>query len=78
MCDLPLSYYKPLFKVVEKKEDGEDKLFGNKLGIVIDKSLKDFESARDPEVNDFRLSMIDKCRTAVEVCVCVYIVRVCE
>jgi phosphatidylinositol-4,5-bisphosphate 3-kinase len=64
---LEISYYKPLFKVVEKKEDGEEKLFGNRLGIVIDKSLKEFESVRDPEVNDFRLSMIDRCQAAVEI-----------
>ena len=60
-------YYKPLFKVVEKQEDAEEKMFGNRLGIIIDKSLKDFENVRDPEVNDFRLSMIEKCRSAVEV-----------
>ena len=53
--------------MVEKKEDGEDKLFANKLGILIDKSMKEFESVRDPEVNDFRLSMTDRCQTAVEV-----------
>ena len=72
---LPCSYYKPLFKVVEKKEDGEDKLFGNRLGILIDKSMKEFESVRDPEVNDFRLSMMDRCQAAVEVkyTLCVYI-----
>ena len=68
------SYYKTLLKVVEKKEDGEDKLFGNR--ILIDKSMKEFESVRDPEVNDFRLSLIDKCQAAVEVhCtyMCMYI-----
>ena len=63
----PCRYYKPLFKVVEKEENAEDKMFGNRLGIIIDKSLKDFENMRDPEVNDFRLYMIDKCRNAVEV-----------
>ena len=28
------SYCKPLFEVVEKKEDGEDKLFGNRILIA--------------------------------------------
>ena len=29
-------------------------------------SLKDFETVREAEVNDFRATMIDKCRTAIE------------
>ena len=53
--------------MVEKKEDGEEKLFANRINILIDKSMKEFESVRDPEVNDFRLAMIDRCRAAVEV-----------
>ena len=32
------SYCKPLFEVVQKKEDGEDKLFGNR--ILIAKSMR--------------------------------------
>ena len=55
--------------MVEKKEDGEEKLFANRIGILTDKSMKEFESVRDPEVNDFRLAMIDRCRSAVEVCI---------
>lgn len=29
-------------------------------------SLKDFETVREAEVNDFRTAMIDKCRTAID------------
>ena len=57
--------------MVEKKEEGEDKLFANKIGILIDKSMKEFEGVRDPEVNDFRLAMMDRCQSAVEVSECV-------
>lgn len=64
LCDIRM--YKPLFKVVEKKGDREEKIFSTKLGFLIGKNLRDFELNRNPEVNDFRISMIDKCQKAIQ------------
>ena len=41
-------------QVVEKKGDREEKIMSTKIGWLIGKCLKDFETSRDPEVNDFR------------------------
>ena len=51
---------------MEKKGDQNEKLLSNNIGWLIGRPLKEFESVRDPEVNDFRISMIDKCRRAVQ------------
>lgn len=63
-CDINM--YKPIFKVVEKKGDREEKIMSTKIGWLIGKCLKDFETSRDPEVNDFRISMVDRCRKAIQ------------
>ena len=63
LCDIKM--YKPLFKVVEKKGDQEEKMLSTKIGWLIGKCLREFETLRDPEVNDFRISMIEQCRNAV-------------
>ena len=63
ICDLQM--YRPLFKVMEKKGDHEEKMLGTKITWLIGKCLKDFDNSRDPEVTDFRVSMVDKCRVAI-------------
>ena len=65
----PLSeipYFKEVFKLVEKKGDKEEKLLNARISNLINKRLGDFDSLRDQEVNDFRASMVDKCRGAIE------------
>lgn len=64
LCDIRM--YKPIFKVVEKKGDREEKILSNKIGWLIGKCLRDFDMVDDPEVNDFRMSMIGKCQRAIQ------------
>lgn len=43
-------------------------MLSTKIAWLLGKgSLKDFETFRDPEVSDFRMSMVEKCRKAIEV-----------
>ena len=52
---------------MEKKGDREEKLLSTKIAWLLGKgSLKDFENVRDPEITDFRVSMIEKCQQAIE------------
>ena len=54
-------------QVVEKKGDHNEKKLSTKIAMLLGKgSLKDFETVRDPEVSDFRQSMVDKCNLAIE------------
>ena len=64
LCEIP--YFKEVFKLVEKKGDKEEKLLNARISNLINKRLGDFDSLRDQEVNDFRASMVDKCRGAIE------------
>lgn len=53
--------------MVEKKGDRDEKMLSTKIAWLLGKgSLKDFETVRDPEVTDFRMSMVEKCRKAIE------------
>ena len=61
-----LQMYKPLFKVVEKKGNEAEKRLSNDISWLIGRQLKEFENSRDPEVHDFRISMVEKCRLAIE------------
>lgn len=52
---------------MEKKGDREEKLLSTKIAWLLGKgSLKEFENVRDPEITDFRVSMIEKCQQAIE------------
>lgn len=54
--------------MVEKKGDRDEKMLSTKIAWLLGKgSLKDFETVRDPEVSDFRMSMVEKCRKAIEI-----------
>ncbi len=61
-----IKMYKPLFKVVEKKGNQEEKILSSRIGWLIGKQLKDFEMLREPEVNDFWVTMIDLCQWAIQ------------
>lgn len=61
-----IPYFKEVFKLVEKKGDKEEKLLNARISSLINKRLGDFDSLRDQEVNDFRASMVDQCREAIE------------
>lgn len=63
MCDLQM--FTPLFKVLERKSDNGEKVLTNQLTLLIGKGLKDFDT-RDPEVNDFRFTMVEKSKRAIE------------
>ena len=63
MCDLQM--YTPLFKVLERKSDNGEKVLTNQLTLLIGKGPKDFD-IRDPEVNDFRFTMVEKSKKAIE------------
>lgn len=42
-------------------------MLSTKIAQLLGKgSLKDYESLRETEITDFRISMIDKCRKAIE------------
>ncbi len=52
---------------MEKKGDRDEKVLSTKIALLLGKgNLKDFENGRDPEISDFRLAMVDKCKKAVE------------
>lgn len=54
--------------MVEKKGDRDEKMLSTKIAWLLGKgSLKDFDNVRDSEVSDFRMSVVDKCRTAIEI-----------
>lgn len=43
-------------------------MLSTKIAWLLGKgSLKDFETVRDPEVSDFRQSMVEKCRKSIEI-----------
>ena len=64
LCDLNL--YKPLFKVMERKGNEEEKKMSTQISWLIGRQVKEFESSRDPEVTDFRIAMVNECRKAIE------------
>ncbi len=53
--------------MVEKKGNQDEKMLSTKIAWLLGKgSLKDFETVREAEVNDFRATMIEGCRSAIE------------
>ncbi len=52
---------------MEKKGNQDEKMLSTKIAWLLGKgSLKDFETVREAEVNDFRATIIGGCRTAIE------------
>lgn len=64
LCDLNM--YKPLFKVMERRGNEEEKKLSTQIGWLIGRPVKEFENSRDPEVTDFRIAMVSECRNAIE------------
>ena len=64
LCDLQL--YKPLFKVMERKGNEEEKKMSTQISWLIGRQVREFESSRDPELTDFRIAMVNECRKAIE------------
>ena len=53
--------------MVERKGDLDEKILSTKIAWLLGKgNLKDFETVRDPEVSDFRMSMVDNCKKSIE------------
>ncbi|XP_072040803.1 phosphatidylinositol 4,5-bisphosphate 3-kinase catalytic subunit beta isoform-like isoform X2 [Amphiura filiformis] len=55
LCDV--KPFSPDLRVVRKAGDVEDKVLNSKIGLLINKSLHDFDVMKNNEVDDFRLSM---------------------
>ena len=64
LCDLQM--YRPLFKVVERKGNESEKKLSTQISWLIGRQVKEFENSRDPEVTDFRIAMVERCRQAIE------------
>lgn len=64
LCDLNM--YKPLFKVMERRGNEDEKKLSTQIGWLIGRQVKEFENSRDPEVTDFRIAMVSECRRAIE------------
>ena len=57
--------YKPIFKVVQREGDRTLSLLNSQIGEVIGKTISELASVKSSEVNDFRLSMIERCHAAI-------------
>ena len=64
LCDLQM--YKPLFKVVERKGNEEEKKLSTQISWLIGRQVREFENSRNSEVTDFRILMVDECKKAIE------------
>ena len=64
LCDLQM--YKPLFKVVERKGNEDEKKLSTQISWLIGRQVKEFENSMDSEVTDFRILMVEECRSAIE------------
>ncbi len=52
---------------MEKKGNQDEKMLSTKIAWLLGKgSLKDFETVREAEVNDFRATMVDSCSSAID------------
>lgn len=57
--------YKPIFKVVQREGDRTLSLLNSQIGEVIGKTISELANVKSSEVNDFRMSMVDRCSTAI-------------
>ena len=46
--------FRPLLKLIERKGDREEKMLRSNIGVLIGKSLHEFDQMENPEVDDFR------------------------
>lgn len=64
LCDLRL--FQPILKVIEPMGNKEEKMLNYEIGVAVGIPVHEFEEMKDPEVQDFRRSILNVCRDAVE------------
>ncbi|XP_071187572.1 phosphatidylinositol 4,5-bisphosphate 3-kinase catalytic subunit alpha isoform-like, partial [Salvelinus alpinus] len=64
LCDLRL--FHPILKVIEPLGNREEKILNREIGFAIGMPICEFEQLKDPEVQDFRRSILGVCREAME------------
>uniref|UniRef100_A0A3P9N196 Phosphatidylinositol 4,5-bisphosphate 3-kinase catalytic subunit alpha isoform n=1 Tax=Poecilia reticulata TaxID=8081 RepID=A0A3P9N196_POERE len=64
LCDLRL--FHPILKVIEPLGNREEKILNREIGFAIGMPVCEFEMMKDPEVQDFRRSILSVCREAME------------
>ncbi|TMS01226.1 Phosphatidylinositol 4,5-bisphosphate 3-kinase catalytic subunit alpha isoform [Larimichthys crocea] len=64
LCDLRL--FHPILKLIEPLGNREEKILNREIGFAIGMPVCEFEMLKDPEVQDFRRSILSVCREAME------------
>ncbi|AWO97415.1 Phosphatidylinositol-4-5-bisphosphate 3-kinase catalytic subunit alpha [Scophthalmus maximus] len=64
LCDLRL--FHPILKVIEPLGNREEKILNREIGFAIGMPVCEFEMMKDPEIQDFRRSILSVCREAME------------
>lgn len=62
LCDI--QPFLPVLRLVAREGDRVKKLINSQISLLIGKGLHEFDSLRDPEVNDFRAKMRQLCEEA--------------
>ncbi|XP_006873151.1 PREDICTED: phosphatidylinositol 4,5-bisphosphate 3-kinase catalytic subunit delta isoform isoform X1 [Chrysochloris asiatica] len=62
LCDI--QPFLPVLRLVAREGDRVKKLINSQISLLIGKGLHEFDSLRDPEVNDFRTKMRQFCEEA--------------
>ncbi|XP_044523653.1 phosphatidylinositol 4,5-bisphosphate 3-kinase catalytic subunit delta isoform [Gracilinanus agilis] len=62
LCDI--QPFLPVLRLVARQGDRVKKLINSQISLLIGKGLHEFDSLRDPEVNDFRAKMRQFCEEA--------------
>ncbi|XP_036208671.1 phosphatidylinositol 4,5-bisphosphate 3-kinase catalytic subunit delta isoform isoform X3 [Myotis myotis] len=62
LCDI--QPFLPVLRLVAREGDRVKKLINSQISLLIGKGLHEFDSLRDPEVNDFRVKMRQFCEEA--------------
>ncbi|XP_012889464.1 PREDICTED: phosphatidylinositol 4,5-bisphosphate 3-kinase catalytic subunit delta isoform isoform X3 [Dipodomys ordii] len=62
LCDV--QPFLPVLRLVAREGDRVKKLINSQISLLIGKGLHEFDSLRDPEVNDFRVKMRQFCEEA--------------
>lgn len=62
LCDI--QPFLPVLRLVAREGDRAKKLINSQISLLIGKGLHEFDSLRDPEVNDFRAKMRQFCEEA--------------
>ncbi|XP_044301387.1 phosphatidylinositol 4,5-bisphosphate 3-kinase catalytic subunit delta isoform [Varanus komodoensis] len=63
LCDI--QPFLPVLRLVAREGDRAKKLVNSQISLLIGKGLHEFDSLKDPEVNDFRAQMLQFCEERV-------------